>query len=232
MILSPALADQLRERFAASLDQKVELKLYIRPGSGRLILPNGMGCPTCDDARKLAEEVAETAPEHLEVAIVDITEAEVPTFVEDVPTFTVGRPGEDPRIRFQGVTAGLEFATLVDAIERVSTGDTALSAETKEALEALDRDAEVMVFTTPTCRYCPGAVSMANRLALANDHITAVTVAANDFPALSRRFGVQGVPQTVVNRQGVFVGALPEPQFVEAVLELAGVKQESEPADS
>src|SRR5207249_3738517 len=116
---------------------------------------------------------------------------------------------------------GYEFATLVDAIERVSTGEPGLSGEARDAIAELDRDAELMVFTTPTCRYCPSAVSMANRLALASEHVRAVTVASNDFPALSRRFGVQGVPQTVVNREGVFVGALPEPQFLQAVLELA-----------
>ena len=41
---------------------------------------------------------------------------------------------------------------------------------------------------------------------------------------MTRSYGVQGVPRTVVNREGAFVGALPEQQFVAAVLELAGVE--------
>ncbi len=68
-------------------------------------------------------------------------------------------------------------------------------------------------------------MSLANRMALASPKVTARTIEANEFPDLSRRFGVQGVPRTVVNEQGAFVGALPEPQFVAAVLELAGVAQ-------
>jgi predicted DsbA family dithiol-disulfide isomerase len=68
-------------------------------------------------------------------------------------------------------------------------------------------------------------VSLANRMALASAQLTAVTVEANEFPALSQRHGVQGVPRTVVNGSGAFVGALPEEQFVKAVLELAGVAQ-------
>ena len=43
---------------------------------------------------------------------------------------------------------------------------------------------------------------------------------ANEFPELSRPHDVQGVPRTVVNRAGTFVGALPEGQFVDAVMDL------------
>ncbi len=68
-------------------------------------------------------------------------------------------------------------------------------------------------------------MSLANRMALASPKVSARTIEANEFPDLSRRFGVQGVPRTVVNQQGAFVGALPEPQFVAAVLDLAGVAQ-------
>jgi predicted DsbA family dithiol-disulfide isomerase len=60
-------------------------------------------------------------------------------------------------------------------------------------------------------------------MALASDKVTAFIVEANEFPDLSQRFGVQGVPRTVVNRRGAFVGALPESQFVDACLQLAGV---------
>ena len=73
-------------------------------------------------------------------------------------------------------------------------------------------------------------MSLANRLALASAKVTARTIEANEFPEMTRRYGVQGVPRTVVNREGAFVGALPEPQFVASVLQLAGVELEGEPA--
>jgi thioredoxin family protein len=80
-----------------------------------------------------------------------------------------------------------------------------------------------MVFVTPTCPYCPGAASTANRMALASSKVRSLVVEANEFVELSDRFGVQGVPRTVVNRAGAFVGALPENRFIESVLQLAGV---------
>jgi hypothetical protein len=69
-------------------------------------------------------------------------------------------------------------------------------------------------------------VSLANRMAIVSSRISAISVEASEFPALAQRFSVQGVPRTVVNRQGAFVGALPEPAFVSTVLGLAGVDGE------
>lgn len=71
-------------------------------------------------------------------------------------------------------------------------------------------------------------MSLANRMAVASPNVNARTIEASEFPDLSRRFGVQGVPRTVVNEEGAFVGALPEAQFVAAVLELAGVSADGD----
>ena len=60
-------------------------------------------------------------------------------------------------------------------------------------------------------------------MALASPQVKAVCVEANEFPQLSNQFRVRGVPHTVINRRASFVGALPEHDFVAAVLEGAGV---------
>jgi thioredoxin-like negative regulator of GroEL len=74
-------------------------------------------------------------------------------------------------------------------------------------------------------------VSLANRMAIASPRVKAVCVEANEFPALSTQFRVRGVPHTVVNRSGSFTGALPERQFVSAVLEHAGVSRDGSAPD-
>ena len=63
-------------------------------------------------------------------------------------------------------------------------------------------------------------------MALASPQVRAVCIEANEFPYLSNQFRVRGVPHTVINRKAAFVGALPEPDFVAAVLEGAGVTVE------
>ena len=66
-------------------------------------------------------------------------------------------------------------------------------------------------------------------MALASALVRATCVEANEFPHLSAQFRVRGVPHTVINRRSAFVGALPEPDFVAAVLEGAGVAVEPTP---
>ena len=51
-------------------------------------------------------------------------------------------------------------------------------------------------------------------------------VEANEYPELSRRYSVQGVPRTVINGRLYAEGALPEGQFVSALA--AGLSREGE----
>jgi len=69
--------------------------------------------------------------------------------VEITPTVIV-EGARDYGIRFLGIPAGYEFSNLIDAIVAASTGEAALSAETKTALAGLDHDVTIKVFATPT----------------------------------------------------------------------------------
>jgi len=148
-ILSEGVRQQLRARFAERLSGPVHLTLYTRPGSGRLILPSGLGCATCEEARELAEELRDAAPDKVSLEVVDVTASPSPE-VKEVPTLRVWAPDGDPRMAWQGLPGGFEFATVVDAMERVSAADPGLSELTLERLARLEDDLEVMIFATPT----------------------------------------------------------------------------------
>jgi predicted DsbA family dithiol-disulfide isomerase len=51
-----------------------------------------------------------------------------------------------------------------------------------------------------------------------NAHVSADVVEASEFPELSQRYQIYGVPKTVINDRVAFEGALPEERFVSAVL--------------
>jgi hypothetical protein len=55
-------------------------------------------------------------------------------------------------------------------------------------------------------------------MAVASDRVRATAIEATEFPELSRAYRVQAVPKIVINDRVQFEGALPEPQFLEAVL--------------
>lgn len=144
---------QLEERFKTTLTGPVHVTVYTKPGSSRLILPAGMGCPTCEDARQMAELLQEVSPEKVAVDVVDITQdpgrAEIDGVV-DVPTMAISANGDDSRIRFQGLPTGTEFPALIDAVERVSRAEHGLTEASLKGLGKLTEPVEVLVFATPT----------------------------------------------------------------------------------
>ena len=59
---------------------------------------------------------------------------------------------------------------------------------------------------------------LAQHMAVASDKVTAVAIEANEFPEMSQTYRVSAVPKIVINDRVEFEGALPEPQFLDAVL--------------
>jgi hypothetical protein len=152
-VIPEQVRQQLKDRFETAITGSVHLTLYTRPGSSRLILPAGVGCATCEDARQMAELLRDAAPEKITLEMVDISrydEGAAADNVAEVPTIAIASDSEPGRIRFQGLPTGTEFPALIDAVERVSRGDPGLSEESLAALAKLTEPAEVMVFATPT----------------------------------------------------------------------------------
>src|SRR5690349_21253195 len=69
--------------------------------------------------------------------------------VEQVPA-TVVEGARDYGVRFLGIPAGYEFSNLIDSIIAVSSGDAALTDQTKTSLASLEGDVDIKVFSTPT----------------------------------------------------------------------------------
>jgi hypothetical protein len=56
-------------------------------------------------------------------------------------------------------------------------------------------------------------------MAIASPRIVAECIEANEFPELSQRYQVMAVPKIVINDRVQFEGAIPERDFLEAVLQ-------------
>ena len=54
-------------------------------------------------------------------------------------------------------------------------------------------------------------------MAMASDKVRAEVIDAEEFPALSQRYQVSGVPKTMLNYQTEFVGAAPEGFVLEQI---------------
>ena len=53
---------------------------------------------------------------------------------------------------------------------------------------------------------------------MANDNIMADMIETSEFPHLVNKYGVKGVPHTVINEKEAVVGAVPEAELVQKIL--------------
>ncbi len=103
------------------------------------------------EAKQLLEElVALSARLSLEVYNFLLDNDKVTEYAVDKVPATAVRNGKDYGIRFYGLPAGYEFATLLDAILSVSRGDSGLKLENKEKLAKVSQPLHLQVFVTPT----------------------------------------------------------------------------------
>ena len=176
-------------------------------------------CQYCTETRQITEEVTGLS-DNLALEVYDFTADESVTELYNIdkfPALVVMAGGDTPRdygIRYYGVPAGYEFSSLVHDIIMVGGGEVELAEETNAWLAGLTQPVHFQVFVTPTCPYCPQAVLLAHRMAMASEYVTADMVEANEFPALSQKYSVMGVPRTVINEHIHVEGAVPEPMLL------------------
>jgi glutaredoxin-like protein len=139
--------------------------------------------------------------------------------ISGIPAIAIMREGTDTRMRFLGAPAGYEFMSLVEAIMLAGTDEPILTDANRQLVEGVSQPTDIKVFVTPTCPHCPRAVTLAHKMAMVNPLITATCVEATEFMDLSRQYRVTGVPKTVVNGEIEIMGAMPEDDFVRAVLQ-------------
>ncbi len=180
-----------------------------------IVFTQKMECQYCAETRMIAEEVASLS-DKISVEVFDFeTHAEIAEEynIDKIPATVIMRGGDQPKdygIRLFGIPSGYEFSTLIEDIMMVSKGESGLAAETKAWVANLTEPVHMQVFITPTCPYCPRAVILAHQLAMESDLIHSDMVEAIEFPHLSNKYHVQGVPRTVINETVHMEGAAPE----------------------
>jgi len=180
-----------------------------------VVFTQAVECQYCKETRMIGEELAALSDKiSLEVYDFEKDKEIAETYnIDKIPATIIMAGGEQPRdygIRYFGIPSGYEFSSLIEDIMMVSSGESGLSAATKDILSTLEKPVHLQVFVTPTCPYCPQAVLLAHKLAFESDKVKADMVEAIEFPHLSMKYQVQGVPRTVINETVHQEGAAPE----------------------
>ncbi len=177
-------------------------------------------CQYCPETRQILEELVELSDKlSLELYNFMTHKDMVEKYKVDKVPATIIAGDEDYGIRYYGIPSGYEFSTVLEGIVDVSKRDSGLSKESRELLKQIDAPLRLQVFVTPTCPYCPKAVHLAHRIAIENPFVTADMVEATEFPELSMRYNVRGVPRTMIGDEYHIEGALPENAFIPKIVE-------------
>lgn len=200
------------EDFEKTLQRPVKLLMFTQE----------FECDFCKETRQLVQELAELS-ENLALEVYDfVADEEVAAEydVDKIPAVVVvDDEGNDAGIHFYGIPSGYEFASLLEAIKLVGNGQLELSDDTLDLLETIQEPVHIQVFVTPTCPYCPRAVVLGHHLAYASAWIRADMVEATEFPHLSTKYSVMGVPRTVINEDTHVEGAAPEQMLMSKLMQ-------------
>ena len=207
-----------KERRLVAEDLEAELSRRVK----LLVFTQEFECDFCKETHQLVEELSELS-DNLAMEVYDFVADEdvVARYgVDKIPAIVMlGEDGEDAGIRFYGIPSGYEFASLLEAIKLIGSGNLQLSADTLGMVKTIQEPVHIQVFVTPTCPYCPRAVVLAHQLAYASPWITADMVEATEFPHLSIKYNVMGVPRTVINENIHIEGAVPEPMLMPQLMQ-------------
>jgi glutaredoxin-like protein len=176
-------------------------------------------CPYCAQTRSLLEELAGLS-DKLSVEVYDfVADADKARAygVDKVPAVAI-IGAKDYGLRFYGLPYGYEFQTLLEGVVSVSRGKAEVSEEAREKLRGIKSPVHIQVFVTLTCPYCPPVASLAFKFAVESDMIRADVIDVSEFPHIGQKYGVIGVPKTVINERVEFLGAVPEGIFLEYIL--------------
>ncbi len=227
-ILSHSDQEYLRQLFAERLHDPVTIRLFTQRVT-QIRIP-GYECATCRETNELLEEVAELT-DKITLEVHDfLQEQELARQegIEDIPAIVL-KGHNKGTVRFIGVPAGYEFATLIEDLVDVSRGTTELTPLSRETLAKLTQPVHIKVFVTPTCPYCPSVARLAHMMAIESDKVTADVVEVSEFPHIAQRYRIFAVPKVVINESLEFEGARPEAAFVAMVESLAGRQDEEAP---
>ena len=199
----------LKTDFSTKLEDPVRIVMFTQE----------VECRFCSDTRQLVQELA-TLNDKIKVEVYDFVanaDKAKELGIDKIPALAIiGK--KDYGVRIYGIPYGYELQTLISAVIGVSNGKTDLSDKTKTILADVKSPVHIQVFVTLTCPHCPAAASIAHKLAIESDMISADVIDSSEFAVLAQKYSVIGVPKIIINEKVEFVGAFNEDLFAEHVL--------------
>ena len=146
-----------------------------------------------DASRRMRELLADIAALSQKVSVREDGQA------ERRPSFSVGRPGEAPRIHFAGLPMGHEFTSLILALLQSGGHPPKIDATLVEQIRGIRGRFRLETFISLSCHNCPDVVQALNLMAVLNPGVEATMVDGALFQQEVEARGIMAVPAVFVN---------------------------------
>ena len=196
------------KREMAKLKGKVELKLFTdyrtqEDGSKKRAC---MACESAYNLLKTLEELSDGKFSTEEISIEENPEEAIKYKVSRIPAILFVNDEGKEIIRYSAHPTGSEFVPFLNSIQYFSGVRPFYADQIITHLKKIDK-ANMKIFITPTCPYCPATVPVLTLFAIVTKgKITAEVIDVNLNPDIGAKYNVQGVPLTVVNETERIVG--------------------------
>ncbi len=148
--------------------------------------------------------------------------------VQRIPKLIVkkepGDPDEIPAIqvhnglKYQAVPAGTEVGPFIEALQLVDLGTAQIAEKTATELAQIDLPTHLVIYVSPQCTFCPGAVQKLLPLLILNPHIRLTVVDAMHFSELAEKDNIQSVPTLILEDQFRWTGTFELDEIVEMMV--------------
>jgi glutaredoxin-like protein len=203
------IQDQLREILKTMKDE-VDILYFTQE----------IECPMCRETGLFVDEIASLS-DKLSVKKYDFVldkELAEKYGVDKIPAIVIlDKKENDYGVKFYGLPGGYEINSFLGAIIEISGKREELPADIISRIKKIDRDVHIQVFVGLGCPHCPGAVSVAHRLAIENEKIRGDMIDAANFVPLAQKYSVTGVPKIIFNDKYELTGAHPVSAFLDVI---------------
>ncbi len=115
------------------------------------------------------------------------------------PSFSVGVPGEAPRVHFAGLPMGHEFTSLILAMLQTGGHPPKVEPSVIEQIKALPGKFDFETFISLSCHNCPDVVQALNLMAVLNPNVTSTMIDGALFQDDVNARQIMAVPTTYLN---------------------------------
>lgn len=197
------------EKHLRFLENDVKLILFLQESE----------CPHCANARNFIEKLSSITQKIQAITYnYAINNEMVQKYhIRHIPAIAlIGK--KDYGIRYYGVPADMELFHFLDDIVDVSRGEAGLSEEVSKKMAQINWPVHLQLFISHRCPYSRSASKLAIEAAIINDFISVDILDAMEFPEDAEKYGVRGIPYTVINEKRSFYGALAGEDFAQQLI--------------